>query len=64
MNDCQQPCRFIFAIWKKKQNNFGNRQQTSKDRQRLAKSKFGAKSSNLNEDCERPLTTMKDCQQH
>ena len=32
---------------------------TSKDRQRLAESKFGAKSSNLNEDFERPLTTMK-----
>ena len=37
---------------------------TPKDRQRLAESKFGAKSSNLNEDFERPLTTMKDCQRH
>ena len=35
---------------------------TLKDRQRLAVSRFGAKSSNLNEDFERPLTTMKDCQ--
>ena len=35
---------------------------TLKDRQRLAVSKFGAKSSRLNEDFERPLTTMKDCQ--
>ena len=38
-----------------KQNTFG-------DRQRLAVSKFGAESSNLNEDFERPLTAMKDCQ--
>ena len=35
---------------------------TLKDRQRLAVSKFDAKSSSLNEDFERPLTTMKDCQ--
>ena len=37
------------------QNTFG-------DRQRLAMSKFGAKSSNLNKDFERPLKTMKDSQ--
>ena len=37
------------------QNTFG-------DRQRLAVSKFGSKSSSLNKDFERPLTTMKDCQ--
>ena len=35
---------------------------TLKDHQRLAVSKFGAKSSNLNEDFERPLTSMKNCQ--
>ena len=35
---------------------------TLKDRQRLAVSKFCAKSSSLNKYFERPLTTMKDCQ--
>ena len=41
-------------------NTFGNNTNTFGDRQRLAVSKFDAKSSSLNEDFERPLTTMKD----
>ena len=46
---------FHLCHMERKQNTFG-------DRERLAVSKFGAKSSNLNEDFERPSTTMKDCQ--
>ena len=37
---------------------------TANDLERPAVRKFRAKSSNLNEDFKRPLTTIKDCQRH
>ena len=58
LNDRERPptiLSFHLCHVETKQNTFG-------DRQRLAVNKFGAKGSNLNEDFERPLTTMKDCQ--
>ena len=52
----------LFVLFGNKTKYLWRPPMTLKGGQRLAVSKFGAKSSSLNEDFERPLTIMKDCQ--
>ena len=62
LKECQRPCRFICVTWEQKKYLWPL-PTTLKNRQRLAVIQFCVKSSNLNEDSERPLTTMNDFQQ-
>ena len=62
LKDHQRPCRFICVIWK--QNKMPLATVNDPVRPSMTDSKFGAKSSNLNDNFERPLMTMKDCQWH
>ena len=58
----QRPCRFICVMWK--QNKMPLATANKPERPSTTDSKFGAKSSHLNDNFERPLMTMKDCQRH
>ena len=62
LKDHQRPCRFICVIWK--QNKMPLATANDPERPSTTDSKFGAKRSHLNDNFERPLTTMKDCQRH
>ena len=63
MNDREKPPTTLSFHWCHMETT-QNTLATANDPERppTTGSKFGAKSSSLNEDFERPLTTMKDCQ--
>ena len=53
LKDHQRPCRFVCVIWK--QNKMPLATANDPERLSMTDSKFGPKSSNLNDNFERPL---------